>query len=293
MSGGLALALRPGGLPEALARALRGALGVPLGLTEPPEPLDLPPVPDDPGPLMARLALGGELPQRLLCLGLEAAVAALPATGAVLLADAEAEARRLFGPAPGAEALLAIRAALVGARPLLALDRASLRFAAGFGAAATLVPMPPLAPSSALAPLRPEGVLVVDHGAAPAVRLAAIEAAGALGPVSVLEPGDAFGPARLAAAIHLHLGAGPGAAPGCRVLDSFACRRPVLVLGEAAVAAGVEALVAADVAALAQVVARLAADPALPGVLVRGGGLVAQAALARAAGAIAAGLLAA
>ncbi|MFN6955802.1 MAG: hypothetical protein ACK4PG_13500 [Acetobacteraceae bacterium] len=289
----LALALRPGGLAEALASVLRGSLGVPLGLSEPPELLQAPPPPDDPGLLAARLALGGELPSQLLCLGLEAAVAALPATGAVLLADADAASRALFGPSPGPEALLAIRAALVGARPLLAFDRASQRFAAGFGAAAARVPLPPLAPPAGLAPLRPEGVCVFDHGASPALLPAVLEAASRLGPARLLAPGEAFGPARLAAAVHLHLGPGREAPPGCRVADSFACRRPVLVLADptaAGLADGVEALVAADLPGLDRAIGRLAADPDLAAVLVRGGAAAAAAALARAVSAIAAAL---
>lgn len=287
------LALRPGGLAEALARALRGALGVPLGLSEPPEILHLAPPPEDPALLAARLALGGELPARLLCLGLEAAVAALPATGAVLLADAEAAAGALFGDRPGPEALLAIRAALVGARPLLAFDRASQRFAAGFGAAAARVPLLPLAPSAAHAPLRPDGVCVFDHGAPPALLPAALETASRLGPARLLDPAEAFGPARLAAAVHLHLGPGREAPPGCRVLDSFACRRPVMVLAEPAatgLAEGVEALVAADLAGLDRAVGRLAADGDLAAVLVRGGAAAAGAAVSRAVSAIAAAL---
>ena len=287
----LALAVRPGGLAEALARVLRGSLGIPLGLSEPPEILELPP--PDPPLLAARLALGGELPSRLISLGLEAAVAALPATGAVLLADAEAAARALFGPAPGPEALLAIRAALVGAHPLLAFDRASQRFAAGFGAAAARVPLPPLAPPADDAPMRPAGVCVFDHGAPPALVAAALDAVSRLGPARLLDPAEAFGPARLAAAVHLHLGPGREAAPGCRVADSFACRRPVVVLADPAAAGladGVEALVAADRAALDRAVGRLAADPELAAVLVRGGAAAAAASLARAAAAIAAAL---
>jgi hypothetical protein len=289
----LALALRPGGLAEALARALRGAIGVPLGLVEPPEILDLPPPPEDPALLMARLALGGELPSRLLCLGLEAAVAALPATGAVLLADAEAAARSLFGNRPGPEALLALRAALAGARPLLVFDRASQRFAAGFGASAARVPLPPLAPPAEDAPLRPGGVCVFDHGAPKALLPAVLEAASRLGPPRLLSPAEAFGPARLAAAVHLHLGPGREAAPGCRVLDSFACRRPVLVLADpaaAGLAEGVEALVAADLAGLERAVGRLANDPYLAAVLVRGGAASAAVASGRAVSAIAAAL---
>ena len=289
----LALALRPGGLAAALGRALRGSLGVPLGLSEPPELLDLPPPPDDPGLLAARLALGGELPSRLLCLGLEAAVAALPATGAVLLGEADAAARGLFGLSPGPEALLAIRAALVGARPLLAFDRASQRFAAGFGAAAARVPLPPLPPPAEHAPLRPEGVCVFDHGAPPALLPAVLELASRLGPARLLAPAEAFGPARLAAAVHLHLGPGREAPPGCRVADSFACRRPVLVLADPAavgLADGVEALVAADLPGLDRAIGRLAADPDLAAVLVRGGAAAASAALARAVSAIAAAL---
>lgn len=290
---GLLFALRPGGVAEALARALRGALGVPLGLSEPPGMLDLPPPPAGDA-LLARLALGGALPEPLLALGLEAAVAALPATGAVLLFDAEAEARRSFGPEPPRAAWLAIRAALRGARPVVALDAASRRFAAGFGVAAERIEAPPLTPPAALAPLRPAGVLLIDHGVSPALRVAAAEAAAALGPPPVVlsaEEGDAFGPVRLAAAVHVHLGPPRGAPLGLRLLDSFACRRPVAVLApeaEAGAAAGVEALVAPDVAALAAALHRLATDPHLPAVLVRGAGQAAQAAAARAAAGLAA-----
>jgi hypothetical protein len=211
----------------------------------------------------------------------------------VLLAAAEAGARRLFGPAPGPEALLAIGAALAGARPLLAFDRASLRFAAGFGAAAARVPLPPLAPPDPPAPPRPEGVCVFDHGAPPALLPAVLEAASRLGPARLLDPAEAFGPARLAAAVHLHLGPGREAAPGCRVLDSLACRRPVLVLADPSATGlsdGVEALVAPDAAGLERAVRRLAEDPELPAVLVRGGAAAAAASLARAASAIAAAL---
>jgi hypothetical protein len=290
---GLLFALRPGGVAEALARALRGALGVPLGLSEPPALLELPPPPEGEA-LLARLALGGSLPEPVLALGLEAAVAALPATGAVLLFDAEAELRRCFGPEPPRALWLALRAALRGARSVIALDGPSLRFAAGFGVSAERIEAPPLAPPASLAPLRPAGAVLIDHGAPPALRMAAIEAATALGaPPAVLArgEGDAFGPARLAAAVHVHLGPPRGAPLGLRLADSFACRRPVAVLApeaEAGAVPGVEALVAPDPAALAEALERLASDPHLPGVLVRGAGRAAQAAGDRAAAGLAA-----
>ncbi|MDW8400010.1 MAG: hypothetical protein RMK90_15780, partial [Acetobacteraceae bacterium] len=290
---GLLFALRPRGVAEALARALRGALGVPLGLSEPPGLLELPPPPEGDA-LLARLALGGALPEPLLAFGLEAALAALPATGAVLLFDAEAEARARFGPEPPRAVRLALRAALRGGGPVVALDAPSRRFAAGFGVAAERIEAPPLAPPAALAPLRPSGVLLIDHGVPPALRVAAAEAAAALGPPPAMlsaGEGDAFGPARLAAAVHVHLGPPRDAPLGLRLRDSFACRRPVVVLApeaEAAAAPGVEALVVPDAEGLAAALGRLATDPHLPGILVRGAGRAAQAASGRAAAGLAA-----
>lgn len=295
---GLILALRPGGAAAALAWALRGALGPPLGLAEPPTLLDLPAPPAGEA-LLARLALGGELPAPVLALGLAAAVAALPARGAVLLFAAEAEAQALFGATPPAAALLAIRAALRESPAVVALDAESLRFAAGFGAAAERIEAPPLAPPADPAPQRPAGALVIDHGVPPAQRQAALAAIAATGAVPhAVDPRqeDAFGPARLAAALHVHLGL-PRATPlGWRPVDSLACRRPVVMLAPPAatgLAAGAEALVAEDTAGLAEAVARLAADFALAEALVQGGARAAEAALARSAAALAARLQAA
>lgn len=295
---GLILALCPGGAAAALARALRGALGPPLGLAEPPALLELPAPPTN-EELLARLALGGELPAPVLALGLAAAVAVLPARGATVLWAAEAEALALFGATPPPAALLAIRAALRESPAVLALDAESLRFAAGFGAAAERIEAPPLAPLAHPAPQQRAGGLVIDHGVPPAQRaaaLAAIAAAGAIPHAVDPRQEDAFGPARLAAALHVHLGL-PRAAPlGWRPVDSFACRQPVVMLAPPAatgLAAGAEVLVAEDAAGLAEAVERLAADSALAEALVQGGARAAQAALARSAAALAARLQAA
>lgn len=241
----------------------------------------------DPAELLAATAAGGTLPCPVVSLDLAAAAAMAHVRQHLLLRDAGPALAAVLAVAGGADLALAMLRLLRQAESVVVFGAAPADLLRQLGCPVRAVaPMPALPLAAPSEPLR--GVLVVNHLGSPQAATRAVAVLRrVVGKTALLGVAEASAPGMGEtlpwhaghpnhALVHVHIGLPPeDGAP--RLVDSFACRRPVLLhlpgslvgVGGLPIAHEGEGLVTTGDNDLAAAMATLLQDQVFGGILVR------------------------
>jgi len=257
----------------------------------------------------ARMAFAGALPERVICVGVDAATRLMHLHKSVLLFDAPEQFTATFGAQPEASAYLAAVHALRYSTRCICLDEHSASFADNLGVEGplnlTIPAIPPLVPRE---PVTPDAVLVFDHLGDPALLEAVRQSVAAAMPERTIllveaawdglcgeEKTQAYGQSSSLLTrvspysneahrgeVHVHIGTERWPRLGERIIDSLASQRPVVVLlpapgsarqaearREPSIENEIDGLVVSSVRALTDALGLLRRDPFMGQLLAR------------------------
>lgn len=243
-----------------------------------------------PAESLAATAAGGSLPCPVVSLDLAAAAAMAHARQHLLLRDAGPALSAVLSVAEGPDLALTMLRLLRHAESLVVFGTGPADLLRQLGCrVGAVAPLPALPPATPAIPAGPRSVLVVNHldtpqAAAPAVALLrrVVGETALLGVAEAPAPGlDAVPPWHAGhpnhALAHVHIGLPPADGGACRLVDSFACRRPVLLhlpgglagAGTLPIAHESEGLVTTGDSDLVGAMTTLLEDQVFSGILVR------------------------